>query len=82
MTGKPFELPAAWRSAQGSIGYEALCGGCNQWVAVGRAERWRTPYFRHAYKCQVKNNPNLQRAQSRSKSASPRKSAARPSKAR
>ncbi|KAF2173132.1 hypothetical protein M409DRAFT_17079 [Zasmidium cellare ATCC 36951] len=82
LTGKSFDLPAAWRSAQGSVGYEALCGGCKQWVVVGRAERWRTPYFRHAYKCQqVKNNPNLQRVPSRPKTGLPRKSATKPSKA-
>ncbi|CAK4033843.1 Hypothetical predicted protein [Lecanosticta acicola] len=71
VTGKPFDKPLSWRQAQGSTGWEALCGGCNQWVSVGRADRATTPYYRHAYRCQIKDNPALTRSQSLAKSRSP-----------
>ncbi|KXT03889.1 hypothetical protein AC578_8946 [Pseudocercospora eumusae] len=72
-TGKPFNDPDAWRHAHGAVGYEALCGGCCQWVYVGRSERWHTPYYRHAYKCLMRNKPLVDRSRSIGKSTSPRK---------
>ncbi|EME89144.1 uncharacterized protein MYCFIDRAFT_89652 [Pseudocercospora fijiensis CIRAD86] len=72
-TGKPFNDPDDWRRAHGAIGYEALCGGCSQWVYVGRSERWHTPYYRHAYKCLMRNKPLIDRSRSIGKSTSPRK---------
>ncbi|KAF7191209.1 Meiotic expression up-regulated protein 26 [Pseudocercospora fuligena] len=73
-TGKPFNDPDDWRHAHGAVGYEALCGGCSQWVYVGRSERWHTPYYRHAYKCLMRNKPSIDRSRSIGKSTSPRKS--------
>lgn len=31
--------------------YEALCPTCNLYIAVGRAGRCRTGFYRHAYRC-------------------------------
>lgn len=45
-TDVPLE-PKDWRHKHGITAYEALCGGCDKWVYIGRPERWRTPYFRH-----------------------------------
>ncbi|PPJ51803.1 hypothetical protein CBER1_09439 [Cercospora berteroae] len=72
-TGKPFEAPQARRNAEGAVGFEVLCGCCNQWVYVGRLDRWQTPYYRHAYKCQMKNRFGVDRFRvGRPKSTSPR----------
>lgn len=75
-TGKFFDPPRAGRrsrSAQGGvpphvIGYDALCSSCDQWVYVGRLDRWHTPYFRHAYKCQTR--PRVSSSSSSSSSSS------------
>ncbi|KAI5370113.1 Putative transcription regulator Rua1 [Septoria linicola] len=61
-TGKPFRAPLGRRSAQGAVGFEAQCGCCNQWVYIGRLERFHTPYFRHAYKCLEAGLPALRHA--------------------
>lgn len=71
-TGKFFSAPRAGRSAQGVVGYDALCSNCDQWVYVGRLDRWHTPYFRHAYKCQTSSS-NRPRVSSRSSRSSANK---------
>lgn len=78
-TGKEFDKPVEWRPANSAAGAEALCGGCRQWIYIGRHDggKWKTPYYRHAYRCQTKNKANGQSIRNRPKSTSPRRSAAK-----
>ncbi|EME49032.1 hypothetical protein DOTSEDRAFT_67915 [Dothistroma septosporum NZE10] len=73
-TGKRFDEPIATRQACGAVDCEVLCGSCRQWIYIGRSDKWRTPYYRHAYRCQAKNNIVGHSARSRPKSTSPQRS--------
>jgi hypothetical protein len=80
-TGKPLPGPIRCRATAGAargVGdAEWLCGGCGRWVLIVTGEKGRTAWWRHAYRCKLKDG-EVGKERKRGKSASPRKVVARP----
>ena len=73
VTGKQLDSPHSMQWNLKSNGWEALCGGCDKWLHLGSGDKAKTTYFRHAYKCHVKDNPAVERSSGQKKSKSPPK---------
>lgn len=81
-TGRPLPRPIHMRASAGAargVGdKEALCGDCGRWVLMVAGEKGFTAWWRHAYRCKLKDGATGREGRRRGKSASPRKVVARP----
>lgn len=74
---RPIMFRASAGAARGVGDKEALCGTCGRWVLVVTGEKGHTAWWRHSYRCKLKDGAGSKERR-RGKSASPRKVAAKP----
>ena len=74
-TGRQLLGPQSLQWNSGQNGWRALCGRCNTWLTLGKRHRAvKTAYYRHAYPCHVRDNPDFERPSGVKKSRTTRRS--------